>query len=154
MECKKFESTASAYLDRQLTDAETAAYRAHLASCGDCRLLHFLLSDFLFFSKILNQFQQLGPMTHPLPWISSQPTQDTCLHQDILFLLNIVSFRLRAFFNSDIVRSQMSSLFIFVPASKRTLTAARFSWISQISEGFSTCTPRQAKDFRQKVPTE
>jgi len=29
---------ASAYLDRQLTDAETVAYHAHLAACGDCRL--------------------------------------------------------------------------------------------------------------------
>lgn len=38
MECKKFELMASAYLDRQLTDAETIAYRAHLAACDDCRL--------------------------------------------------------------------------------------------------------------------
>jgi hypothetical protein len=38
MGCKKFELMASAYLDRQLTDAETVAYRAHLAACGDCRL--------------------------------------------------------------------------------------------------------------------
>ena len=38
MECKKFELMASAYLDRQLTDAETVAYRAHLAACDDCRL--------------------------------------------------------------------------------------------------------------------
>lgn len=38
MECKTFELMASAYLDRQLTDAETVAYRAHLAACGDCRL--------------------------------------------------------------------------------------------------------------------
>lgn len=38
MECKTFELTASAYLDRQLTEAETVACQAHLASCGDCRL--------------------------------------------------------------------------------------------------------------------
>jgi Putative zinc-finger len=38
MECKTFEFMASAYLDGQLTDAEMAAYRAHLSACGDCRL--------------------------------------------------------------------------------------------------------------------
>ncbi|MEN3330720.1 MAG: putative zinc-finger [Blastocatellia bacterium] len=38
MECKKFELMASAYLDRQLTDAEMVAYRAHLSACDDCRL--------------------------------------------------------------------------------------------------------------------
>lgn len=38
MECKTFEMTASAYLDEQLDASQTAAYRAHLASCGDCRL--------------------------------------------------------------------------------------------------------------------
>src|ERR1700754_2978964 len=38
MECKTFELTASAYLDRQLTDTETVACQAHLASCGNCRL--------------------------------------------------------------------------------------------------------------------
>lgn len=38
MECKKFEWMASAYLDRQLTDAETVAYRTHLAECDECRL--------------------------------------------------------------------------------------------------------------------
>ena len=38
MECKKFQSLASTYLDRQLTDDEAVAYRAHLSACGDCRL--------------------------------------------------------------------------------------------------------------------
>ncbi len=38
MECKKFEFMASAYLDGQLTDAETVAYSAHLSACDDCRL--------------------------------------------------------------------------------------------------------------------
>jgi len=38
MECKKFETLASAYLDRQLTDAEAGDCDAHLAACGDCRL--------------------------------------------------------------------------------------------------------------------
>ena len=40
MECKKFELAASAYLDRQLPEPDTAAYRAHLAACADCSL-HF-----------------------------------------------------------------------------------------------------------------
>ncbi|MFL6212431.1 MAG: anti-sigma factor family protein [Blastocatellia bacterium] len=38
MECKTFTSMASAYLDGQLTDVETLACRAHLATCADCRL--------------------------------------------------------------------------------------------------------------------
>ncbi|MFP5263526.1 MAG: anti-sigma factor family protein [Blastocatellia bacterium] len=38
MECKKFELSASAYIDRQLPEQESADYRAHLSACGDCRL--------------------------------------------------------------------------------------------------------------------
>jgi hypothetical protein len=38
MECKKFELTASAYIDRQLREKEAIEYRAHLSACGDCRL--------------------------------------------------------------------------------------------------------------------
>jgi putative zinc finger protein len=38
MECKKFEFTASAYVDRQLPDAEASDYRAHLAVCDGCRM--------------------------------------------------------------------------------------------------------------------
>ncbi|HVG19367.1 MAG TPA: anti-sigma factor [Blastocatellia bacterium] len=37
MECKKFESSASLYIDRQLPEREYADYRAHLSTCGDCR---------------------------------------------------------------------------------------------------------------------
>src|SRR5262245_61913218 len=40
MECKKFELTASAYLDRQLHENEAVEYREHLAACDGCRL-HF-----------------------------------------------------------------------------------------------------------------
>ena len=40
MECKKFELTASAYLDRQLHENDAVEYREHLAACEDCRL-HF-----------------------------------------------------------------------------------------------------------------
>jgi len=38
MECKKFELAASAYLDRQLSETDTAAYRTHLSTCADCSL--------------------------------------------------------------------------------------------------------------------
>src|SRR6185436_7253235 len=38
MECKKFELIASAYQDRQLPEAETVEYRAHLSACAGCRL--------------------------------------------------------------------------------------------------------------------
>lgn len=38
MECKKFELTASAYVDRQLPEVESAEYRSHLSVCDDCRL--------------------------------------------------------------------------------------------------------------------
>jgi hypothetical protein len=38
MECKKFESMASAYADRQLPEAEAAEYRGHLSACDGCRL--------------------------------------------------------------------------------------------------------------------
>ena len=38
MECKKFESSASAYIDRQLPEQESAEYRLHLSDCGGCRL--------------------------------------------------------------------------------------------------------------------
>ncbi|MEK6324804.1 MAG: zf-HC2 domain-containing protein [Acidobacteriota bacterium] len=38
MECKKFELTASAYVDRQLHEDEAADYREHLAACDACRL--------------------------------------------------------------------------------------------------------------------
>src|SRR5215510_1355165 len=40
MECKKFELTASAYIDRQLHENEAVEYREHLATCDGCRL-HF-----------------------------------------------------------------------------------------------------------------
>src|SRR5512134_3399534 len=38
MECKKFELTASAYIDRQLHEGEASEYREHLAVCYGCRL--------------------------------------------------------------------------------------------------------------------
>jgi len=38
MECKKFELTASAYIDRQLNENEAARYREHLSTCDGCRL--------------------------------------------------------------------------------------------------------------------
>lgn len=38
MNCKEFELTASAYLDRQLNEQEMAEYRFHLATCADCRV--------------------------------------------------------------------------------------------------------------------
>lgn len=37
MECKKFEFTASAYLDRELDEKESRDYREHLAICPACR---------------------------------------------------------------------------------------------------------------------
>jgi hypothetical protein len=37
MICKEFESTASAYIDRELTDGQSAEYRGHLAGCAGCR---------------------------------------------------------------------------------------------------------------------
>jgi hypothetical protein len=41
MECKKFESTASSYLDRQLNAAQAGEYEAHMSACDQCRL-HFV----------------------------------------------------------------------------------------------------------------
>jgi hypothetical protein len=38
MECKNFELTASAYIDRQLQENEAADYREHLSACAGCRL--------------------------------------------------------------------------------------------------------------------
>src|SRR5262245_20824225 len=38
MECKKFELTASAYIDRQLHESEAVEYREHLSGCSGCRL--------------------------------------------------------------------------------------------------------------------
>src|SRR5215471_1391786 len=38
MECKKFELTASAYVDRQLHENEAVEYREHLTACEGCRL--------------------------------------------------------------------------------------------------------------------
>ena len=38
MECKKFELTASAYIDRQLNENQAARYREHLLACEGCRL--------------------------------------------------------------------------------------------------------------------
>ena len=38
MNCKKFELTASAYIDRQLDENEMTEYRAHLSECFACRL--------------------------------------------------------------------------------------------------------------------
>lgn len=37
MKCKKFESRASAYLDRRLDENEAIEYRAHLSACAGCR---------------------------------------------------------------------------------------------------------------------
>jgi hypothetical protein len=37
MICKEFESAASAFLDRELTDREAVDYRGHLAVCTGCR---------------------------------------------------------------------------------------------------------------------
>jgi hypothetical protein len=37
MKCKKFESRASAYLDRRLDENEATEYRAHLSACAGCR---------------------------------------------------------------------------------------------------------------------
>lgn len=45
MECKKFEFSASAYIDRQLPEQEFADYRAHLSTCSDCRLTLFELEQ-------------------------------------------------------------------------------------------------------------
>jgi putative zinc finger protein len=38
MECKRFELTASTYIDRQLHEGEAAEYREHLSTCAGCRL--------------------------------------------------------------------------------------------------------------------
>lgn len=38
MECKKFELTASAYIDRQLNEREASHYREHLVQCEGCRV--------------------------------------------------------------------------------------------------------------------
>ncbi|MEK6303833.1 MAG: zf-HC2 domain-containing protein [Acidobacteriota bacterium] len=38
MNCKKFELTASAYIDRQLDENDSAEYRAHLSECSACRV--------------------------------------------------------------------------------------------------------------------
>jgi hypothetical protein len=38
MECKNFEFTASAYIDRQLCEREAVEYREHLSTCVGCRL--------------------------------------------------------------------------------------------------------------------
>src|ERR1044072_4765023 len=38
MECKKSQLSASAYIDRELPEQEYAEYRAHMLTCGDCRL--------------------------------------------------------------------------------------------------------------------
>lgn len=38
MECKKFELTASAYIDRQLGENDAADYREHLSACSRCSL--------------------------------------------------------------------------------------------------------------------
>jgi hypothetical protein len=38
MECKKFELTASAYIDRQLGEKAAAEYREHLSACSACRI--------------------------------------------------------------------------------------------------------------------
>lgn len=38
MECRKFELTASAYIDRQLSENEAVHYREHLSTCDGCRL--------------------------------------------------------------------------------------------------------------------
>lgn len=38
MNCKKFEMTASAYIDRRLDENGSSEYRAHLSECSACRL--------------------------------------------------------------------------------------------------------------------
>ena len=38
MECRKFELTASAYLDRELQEREAVEYREHISTCTGCRL--------------------------------------------------------------------------------------------------------------------
>jgi len=38
MECDKFETAASAYVDRQLDENQAGRYREHLVACEDCRL--------------------------------------------------------------------------------------------------------------------
>jgi hypothetical protein len=38
MNCKKFELTASAYIDRRLDENASAEYRAHLSECSACRI--------------------------------------------------------------------------------------------------------------------
>jgi len=38
MECKNFNLTASAYIDRQLKETEAIEYREHLSECDGCRL--------------------------------------------------------------------------------------------------------------------
>ena len=38
MECKKFELTASAYIDRQLGELQAVEYKDHLSGCPGCRL--------------------------------------------------------------------------------------------------------------------
>lgn len=38
MECKNFELTASAYIDRQLQENVAAEYQEHLSACAGCRL--------------------------------------------------------------------------------------------------------------------
>lgn len=38
MNCKKFEMTASAYIDRRLDENGSAEYRAHLSECSACRV--------------------------------------------------------------------------------------------------------------------
>jgi hypothetical protein len=38
MDCKKCETTASAYFDQQLGESEAVEYRAHLSDCSECRM--------------------------------------------------------------------------------------------------------------------
>ena len=37
-QCEKYQFTASAYLDRQMSETEAADYHTHVAVCDDCRL--------------------------------------------------------------------------------------------------------------------
>jgi Putative zinc-finger len=58
MECKKFELTASAYLDRRLDEREAGEYRAHVSACEGCRLR---LQETEQVSLILKSSEPLAP---------------------------------------------------------------------------------------------
>jgi len=55
MNCKEFEFTASAYLDRCLGETDMAEYRSHLAICADCREQFVEIEALSFSLKRLSQ---------------------------------------------------------------------------------------------------